>query len=63
MSRKPPSGHMVYWRFKSNQPSAYRFGYVTHKSNNLILMGRWNGDTMGGSVVDADEIEWKDYGL
>lgn len=60
MSR-PPSGSMVYWRFLG-PPSAYRFGYCTYVSgHNIIRMGRWNGDTIGGSVVDANEIEWREY--
>lgn len=38
----------------------WRFGYVTYeRGHNLIRMGSWNGDIMGGSVVDADEIEWR----
>ncbi len=52
---------MVWWRFKTTQPTAYRFGYVTYESRNLIRMGRWNGDTYGGTVVDGAEIEWRPY--
>ena len=60
--RRPPSGTMVHWRFKAKAPSEYRFGYVTYVSGySVIRMGRWNGDTTGGAVVDASEIEWKDY--
>ena len=53
---------MVWWRFKTPQPTAYRFGYVTYETGySMIRMGCWNGDTMGGAVVDATEIEWKPY--
>ncbi len=52
---------MVWWRFKTPQPTAYRFGYVTYVSRNLIRMGHWNGDNMGGAVVDTAEIEWRPY--
>lgn len=62
MSSRPPSGSMVYWRFKRNAPSAWAFGYVTYAGGcNMLRMGRWNGDTMGGAVVDASEIEWREY--
>ena len=37
----PPPGTMIWWRFKTPQPTAYRFGYVTYVSRNLIRMGRW----------------------
>ncbi len=57
----PPAGSMVWWRFKTPQPTAYRFGYVTYVSRNLIRMGHWNGDNMGGAVVDTGEIEWRPY--
>ena len=53
---------MVYWRFKSRAPCAYRFGYCTYVSGpDMVRMGNWNGDTMGGPVVDINEIEWKAY--
>ncbi len=53
---------MVWWRFKKNAPGEYRFGYCTSaESGQLVRMGRWNGDTTGGCVVDPYEIEWKDY--
>lgn len=58
---KPPSGHMVWWRFKG-VIGPYRFGYVTYESGDMVRMGNWNGDTMGGTVVDAHEIEWKERG-
>lgn len=59
MSR-PPSGTMVWWRGKGRLE--WRFGYCTYVSGyDLIRMGRWNGDTFGGSVVSASEIEWKEY--
>lgn len=52
---------MVYWRF-AGPPSAWRFGYCTYESgHDLVRMGAYNGDTMGGSVVSAAEIEWKEY--
>ena len=58
MSR-PPSGSMVWWRFIGEKP--YRFGYCTYVSgHNLIRMGRWAGDTVGGPVVDANDIEWRE---
>lgn len=51
---------MVYWRFKGDKP--YRFGYCTYVSGpNLIRMGRYNGDTVGGTVVSAYDIEWTNY--
>lgn len=54
---------MVYWRFKSKVGGyEYRFGYVTYISgHNMIRMGRWNGDTTGGPIVDCNEIEWQPY--
>lgn len=59
--RRPPPGTMVYWRF-AGPPSAWRFGYCTYESgHDLVRMGAYNGDTMGGSVVSAAEIEWKEY--
>lgn len=58
---RPRSGSMVWWRFKS-EAKAYDFGYVTYvEGPNLIRMGRWNGDTIGGQVVDIADIEWKPY--
>jgi hypothetical protein len=56
---RPSSGSMVWWRFKGI--GGYHFGYVTEAGNGLIRMGRWNGDTTGGTVVDPIEIEWRDY--
>ncbi len=50
---------MVYWRFHAEAPCAWRFGYVTHvKGCELIRMGIGNGDTTGGPVVSASEIEF-----
>lgn len=61
MSR-PPSGSMVWWRFRAHAPCAWRFGYCTYLSGqSMIRLGAYNGDTTYGSVVDADEIEWKEY--
>lgn len=57
---RPPSGSMVWWRFK-NGLQDYHFGYCTYESGGLIRLGRWNGDTMGGRVVDPYDIEWKTY--
>ena len=58
---RPPSGDMVWWRF-AGQPAPWKFGYCTYvRGHDMIRMGRWNGDTMGGSVVSASEIEWKAY--
>lgn len=52
---------MVYWRFKA-QGGSWRFGYVSSVGRcDMVRMGNWNGDTMGGSVVSVDEIEWKEY--
>ena len=57
---RPPSGRMCYWRGKGMVE--WRFGYCTYVSgSNLVRMGRWNGDTSGGSVVDIGDIEWKTY--
>lgn len=60
---KPPSGEMVWWRFKSGLGSGlWAFGYVTYTSNeDLVRMGSHNGDNMGGRVVSHAEIEWKPY--
>lgn len=62
MSSRPPSGSMVYWRFKTNAPCEWWFGYCTYAGGyNMLRMGRWNGDTTGGDIVSASEIEWKAY--
>lgn len=62
MQDAPPIGSMVYWRFTLRAPCAWTFGYVTQEgSGGLIRMGASNGDTIGGSVVDPQEIEWKPY--
>ncbi len=48
---------MVHWRFKSAAPGPWHFGYVTYASGyNMLRMGRWNGDSMGGVVVDLPGI-------
>jgi hypothetical protein len=53
-------GMMCYWRPKGSV--AWHFGYTSAVgSSGLVRMGRWNGDTMGGTVVSVDEIEWKEY--
>lgn len=51
-------GTMYYWRFKGEK--AWRFGY-TSPAGTLVRMGRWNGDTCGGVVVDPNEIEVRAY--
>ncbi len=39
---KPPSGSMVYWRFRTQVPCPWRFGYVTYeKGYDLVRMGCW----------------------
>lgn len=66
---KPNSGEMYYWRIKplcrsadSVRGNEWRFGYCTHLSDpGLIRMGRWNGDTMGGSILSVEEIETREY--
>ena len=51
---------MVYWRFTSNAPSPWHFGYCTYlEGSDLISMGSYNGDISGGAIVSASEIEWK----
>lgn len=51
---------MVYWRFCDQ--GEYRFGYCTYAGgHDLLRMGRWNGDTAGGSVVSINDIEWRPY--
>ena len=50
---------MCYWRFKNDKE--WRFGYCTHESGGLYRMGRWNGDTSGGVVVDCSEVEQRPY--
>lgn len=52
---------MVYWRFKRDTPSPWRFGFMIQLNNGLVRMGLWNGDTYHGPVVDLDEIELKEY--
>jgi len=60
MSSSPPSGAMVYWRFKTHSPGPWKFGYVTYESgNDLIRLGLWNGEDLRGPIVSASEIEWK----
>ena len=53
----PFFGTNVYWRFKEEK--VYRYGYPTQMSNGLVRMGRWNGDTAGGVLVDLKDIEVK----
>ena len=51
----PFFGTNVYWRFKGEK--SYRYGYPTQEKGGLVRMGRWNGDTTGGNIVDLKEIE------
>jgi len=53
--RYPFFGTNIYWRFKGDK--AYRYGYPTQMDNGLVRMGRWNGDTVGGLIVDLKDIE------
>ena len=53
-----PTG-MCYWRFKGDK--AWRFGYATQATGGLYRMGNWNGDTMGGVLVDPADIERRNY--
>ena len=46
-----------YWRFKGEM--AYRYGYPTPLKSGLVRMGRWNGDTSGGFIVDPSDVEIK----
>lgn len=58
---RPPPGTMVWWRFK-DKGGQYHFGYCTYVSGcNMVRMGRWNGDSAGGYVVDIYDIEWRPY--
>lgn len=53
---------MVYWRFRTHVPCAWRFGYCTYAGgHDLVRMGTYNGDTTGGSIVSVNEIEWRKY--
>jgi hypothetical protein len=46
----------------SKTPGPWRLGYCTYTNDaDLVRMGCWNGDTTGGFVVSASEIEWKEY--
>lgn len=59
MSLLPPSGSQIYWRIRGSK-SEFRYGYVTYAgSYNMIRLGRWNGDSFGGSIVDIADIEWR----
>jgi hypothetical protein len=59
---RPQPGTMVYWRYRATG-GGYHFGYVTYVTyvGQLCRMGRWNGDTMGGPLVDPFEIEWRPH--
>lgn len=59
MSNRPMSGTMVFWRFKKDSPSPWVVGYVTYeKGYDLLRMGDYNGDSKGGKIVSASEVEW-----
>lgn len=49
-------GVSCYWRFRG-KGGPYRYGWPTQISHNLVRMGLWNGDTIGGFVVNINEIE------
>ena len=51
------AGQCYFWRFKGSMP--YRFGYCTHAEGGFYRMGAHNGDTSGGMIVDAGDIEGK----
>lgn len=48
------NGVGCYWRFKGEKE--YRYGWPTPEGS-LWRMGRWNGDTSGGMIVDEYDIE------
>lgn len=50
---------LVWWRFKGVGP--WHFGFRTAIPGRLVRMGRWNGDTSGGTVVDPNEIETRSH--
>lgn len=52
-------GKMYYWRFKGEK--AYRFGFTSEANWPLIRMGCWNGDYSHGTIVDINDIEYKNY--
>lgn len=52
---------MLYWRFKSDKPGPWRFGYRTNLSGGLVRMGLYHGDTTRGPIVDPSEIETRAY--
>jgi len=52
--RYPFFGTNIFWRFKGEKE--YRYGYPTKMNDGLVRMGRWNGDTTGGIIVDMREI-------
>lgn len=62
MSIRPPSGTMVYWRFRAKAPCEWVFGYVTILNDGMLRMDTHNGDSIGGTVVRESEIEWVKYG-
>jgi len=49
------NGQCYYWRFKGDR--AYKFGYCSQVEKGFYRMGNYNGDTSGGVIVDASEVE------
>ncbi len=59
---RPPSGSMVYWRWKRAEGMLpiWQFGYVTYAAGgDLLRIGARNGDTARGDVVSIADIEWR----
>lgn len=54
-----PFGKSCWWRFRSQAPCEWRYGYPTRMGNGLVFMGAWFGTKNCGVVVNADEIEVK----
>lgn len=54
---RPESGRMVWWKVLG--AVSWQIGYVTYVDGDLIRLGRYNGDTTGGIVLNPRAIEWK----
>ena len=52
---------MVWWRFKSDTPGPWHFGWKYSVPGGLTRMGLWNGDCTHGPVVDLKDIETRPY--
>lgn len=51
---------LTWWRFKGDRE--WKLGYVTQmQSGQMIRIGNYNGDTMGGRVVEEFDVEFKKY--